>query len=159
MLSLIQDEVVVQNKWMTPQEFTDLIAISQMTPGPIGINTATYAGYSALERSGYSPLLAICGAVIATIALCLPSFLMISVISCFFTKFRTNSYFAAVMTVLRPLSISLIAIAALSLMNRENFIDAVSPVLFLGALVLSLAYKVHPVLIIFLAGIIGLIIY
>src|SRR5690625_1053502 len=56
MLSLIQDEVVTQNHWMTNEEFTDLVAISQTTPGPIGINTATYAGYSAVENAGYSPL-------------------------------------------------------------------------------------------------------
>lgn len=93
MLSMIQEEVVTRNGWMTNQEFTDLIAISQMTPGPIGINTSTYAGYNALANLGYPQLVCILGALMTTIALCLPSFIMISVISYFFIKFRSNSFF------------------------------------------------------------------
>ena len=54
MIALIRNEVVVTHEWMTSQEFTDLLAISQMTPGPIGINTATFAGYTAVMNAGYS---------------------------------------------------------------------------------------------------------
>lgn len=159
MLSLIQDEVVEKNGWMTSKQFVDLIAVSQMTPGPIGINTATYAGYSALENAGYSPLVSILGSIIATLSLCLPSFLLIILISYFFTHFKNNKYFALAMTGIKPISVALIGIAALSLMNEENFIDYVSPLMFLGALFLSLKYKLHPVFIIFIAAIIGLFIY
>src|SRR4051794_8234881 len=87
MLSLIQEEVVENNNWMTKQQFIDLIAVSQMTPGPIGINTATYAGYSALFNAGYTPSVSILGATLATISLCLPSFSLIILISYFYTRF------------------------------------------------------------------------
>lgn len=159
MLSLIQDEVVVQNGWMTAQEFTDLIAISQMTPGPIGINTATYAGYTALVHAGYSSSVAVLGSVVATLSLCLPSFILIVLISYFYTKFRTNTYFAAALAGIKPLSVALIGIAALSLMNSDNFIDYLSPVFFVGALLLSIKYKMHPVYIIFISAAVGLLVY
>lgn len=159
MLSLIQEEVVENNGWLTKQEFTDLVAISQMTPGPIGINTATYAGYSALEHAGHSAGISVLGAVVATIALCLPSFIMISIISYFFIKFRTNRYFSYSMSGIRPLSISLIAFAALSLTTNENFIDFFSPIFFIVALVCSIKFKVHPILILSVAAIAGILIY
>ncbi|SMG38929.1 chromate transporter [Sphingobacterium psychroaquaticum] len=159
MLSMIQEEVVTRNGWMTNQEFTDLIAISQMTPGPIGINTSTYAGYNALANLGYPQLVCILGALMTTIALCLPSFIMISVISYFFIKFRSNRFFSHAMLGIRPLSVSLIALAALSLVSEESFIDYVSVILFAGALVLSVKYKLHPLLILSGAAVLGLIIY
>lgn len=159
MLSLIQEEVVENNGWMSRQEFTDLVAVSQMTPGPIGINTATYAGYSALDHMGYSSGISILGAAMATIALCLPSFIMISIISYFFMKFRSNKYFSSAMWGIRPLSVSLIALAALSLTNNENFIDILSPALFFIALICSIKYKLHPILILSAAAIIGILVY
>lgn len=159
MLSLIQEEVVDNNGWMTKQEFTDLIAISQLTPGPIGINTATYAGYSALVHSGYSHSIGILGAALATIALCLPSFAMISVISYFFWRFRSNKYFSYVMYGIRPISIALIAMAALSLANAENFIDYLSPVLFGASVICSIKFKLPPLFILLGAAIIGLVVY
>ncbi len=74
MISLIQGQVVTQYHWMTMQEFTDVVAISQMTPGPIGINTATYCGYTAVHNAGMSGMMAILGSAMATFALVLPSF-------------------------------------------------------------------------------------
>ena len=68
MLSLIQDEVVDKHGWISTQEFTDIVAISQMTPGPIGINSATYIGYTAVQNAGYSTEISILGSVIATFA-------------------------------------------------------------------------------------------
>ena len=65
MLSLIQNEVVMKNHWLTNAEFTEIVAISQSTPGPIGINTATYVGYTSVINAGYNEWLAIVGAVIA----------------------------------------------------------------------------------------------
>ncbi len=159
MLSLIQEEVVENNGWMSKQEFTDLVAISQMTPGPIGINTATYAGYSALEHSGYSSSISILGAVLATFALCLPSFIMISVISYFYLRFRKNKNFSFAMKGIRPMGIALIALAALSLTNSDNFTDYLSPVLFIAAFIGSVRFKLHPILILLGAAITGLLIY
>src|SRR5690625_5103161 len=149
MLSLIQDEVVTQNHWMTNEEFTDLVAISQTTPGPIGINTATYAGFSAIENAGYPPIIAILGTVLATFTVCLPAFILIILISYSYTKFKNNFYFKAILNGIRPLSIALIGFAAYSLMTPENFTDYLSPLFFVGTLFLSVKYKLHPVILIF----------
>lgn len=115
MLSLIQFEIVDRHHWLTLQQFTDIVAISQMTPGPIGINSATYIGYSVTGS--------VWGAVVATVAVCLPSFLMVLFISYFFVKFKNNKYVNAAMSGLLPMSVALIGAAALLLMNGENFID------------------------------------
>lgn len=80
MLSLIQDEVVNKHHWMTINEFTDIVAISQSTPGPIGINCATYTGYTAVIHAGYPTWLAILGAILASLSVIwLPFLLMVSI--------------------------------------------------------------------------------
>ena len=76
MLSLIQTETVVNHHWLTSPEFTNIVAISQMTPGPIGINSATYCGYAAVHNAGYTGMMAVLGSATATIALVLPSFVL-----------------------------------------------------------------------------------
>lgn len=151
MLSLIQYEVVDKHQWLTLQEFTDVVAISQMTPGPIGINSATYIGYTSTGN--------IWGAVIATFAVCLPSFLLVLLISYFFAKFKSNKYVAAAFSGLRPMTVGLIGAAALLLMNNENFIDYKSILIFGLAFILTWRYKIHPILMICMSGIAGLIIY
>lgn len=151
MLSLIQYEIVDKHQWLSLQEFTDVVAISQMTPGPIGINSATYIGYTTTGN--------VWGSVIATTAVCLPSFLLVLLISYFFAKFKNNRYVAAAFTGLRPMTVGLIAAAALLLMNKENFIDYKSVLIFLAAFFLTWKYKIHPILIICMAGVAGLLIY
>lgn len=151
MLSLIQYEVVDKHQWLTLQEFTDVVAISQMTPGPIGINSATYIGYTSTGN--------IWGAVIATFAVCLPSFLLVLLISYFFAKFKSNKYVAAAFSGLRPMTVGLIGAAALLLMNNKNFIDYKSILIFGLAFILTWRYKIHPILMICMSGMAGLIIY
>lgn len=126
MLSLIQFEVVDKHHWLSSQQFTDIVAISQMTPGPIGINSATYIGYTVTGN--------VWGSVLATFAVCLPSFLLVLLISYFFAKFKNNLYVKAAMSGLLPMSVALIAAAALLLMNKENFIDYKSLLIFIAAL-------------------------
>ena len=133
MLSLIQFEIVERYHWLTLQQFTDVVAISQMTPGPIGINSATYIGYTVTGN--------IWGAVIATVAVCLPSFLMVLFISYFFVKFKNNKYVNAAMSGLLPMSVALIGAAALLLMNKDNFIDYKSILIFVAAFLLTWKYK------------------
>jgi hypothetical protein len=87
MLSLIQNDVVNRYHWISLKEFTDIVAISQMTPGPIGINSATYIGYSAIHNAGYSPEMAILGSTLTTFAVCLPSFILVLLISYYFNRF------------------------------------------------------------------------
>ena len=159
MLSLIQADVVDRYHWITLQEFTDIVAISQMTPGPIGINSATYIGYTAILNAGYSPTVSILGSCLTTAAVCLPSFFLVLSISMAFSKFKLNKYVEAVFVGLRPATVGLIAAAALLLMNSENFIDYKSFLLFGAAFFLTWRYKIHPILMILLAGVAGLFLY
>ncbi|KGN81254.1 chromate transporter [Porphyromonas cangingivalis] len=151
MLSLIQEEVVHKHHWLTMQEFTDIVAISQMTPGPIGINSATYIGYTVTGS--------IWGSILATVAVSLPSFVLVLLISLSFAKFRQNKHVDAVFTGIRPAAVGLIAAAALLLINGENFIDYKSYFLFGVVLLFVLKKWLHPILLIILAGISGLILY
>lgn len=143
--------MVDKHHWLSLQEFTDVVAISQMTPGPIGINSATYIGYTVTGN--------VWGSVIATIAVCLPSFLLVLLISFFFARFKKNKYVAAAFTGLRPMTVGLIAAAALIMMNGENFIDYKSVLIFAAAFYLTWRYKVHPILMICMAGVAGVILY
>ena len=104
MLSLIQNQVVTVHQWLTPEEFTDIVAISQMSPGPIGINSATYIGYSVPHAMGFSPAISVLGSVTATFAVVLPSYLLVLWICILFEKFRSNRYFASVLKVMRPVT-------------------------------------------------------
>jgi chromate transporter len=86
MISLIQGEIVNRYGWLTSGEFTDIVAISQMTPGPIGINSATYVGYTTVLNAGYGPFWAVLGSMTATLAVVLPSLILMIVISKYFIK-------------------------------------------------------------------------
>ena len=149
-ISLIQHEIEVHG-WMTQSEFTDIIAISQMTPGPIGINSATYVGYTA---SG-----TVLGSIIATFAIVLPSFLIMLTLVRFFFALQGNKYLEWAFLGLRPAVIGLIGAAAILLMNRDNFIDYKSFIIFLLAFLLSFTGKFHPILLILMAGVAGFVIY
>jgi len=151
MLSLIQHEVVENYAWVTQQEFTDIVAISQMTPGPIGINSATYIGYTSTGS--------ILGSIVATFAVCLPSFIIVLTIARIFTKFQNNRYVSDAFKGLRPATVGLIAAAALLLMNPENFIDYRSILIFGASFILTMYCKVSPILTIVLAGVAGLLLY
>ena len=173
MLSLIQTQVVTAHSWLTESAFTDIVAISQMTPGPVGINCATYVGYEVVRSSGAGHLIAILGSFTATLAVVLPSFIIVLTIVRFYTKFQHNRIFEGVMSWLRPAVVGLIGAAALILMFsvdwagakpvvsivEENFYDWISWVLFAAATVASLFFKVGPIPIILAGGALGLLIY
>ena len=76
MLSVIQGEIVTRHAWLTGAQFTDIVAVSQMTPGPIGINSATYVGYTAALNATGSPAVAVAGSLLASLAVMLPSFVI-----------------------------------------------------------------------------------
>ena len=160
MISMIQGELVTRHEWLSSNEFTDIIAISQMTPGPIGINSATYVGYSAVVNAGYSHAVGILGSTIATVSVVLPSFILMVLISKFFLKYQKHPIIASVFEGLRPGVVGLLAAAALVLMNRENFGTynwqiLTSIILFAGTFIASYRYKVNPILLIVICGIIG----
>ncbi|MCR4764962.1 MAG: chromate transporter [Bacteroidaceae bacterium] len=159
MISLIQGEVVSKYEWLTPQQFTDIVAVSQMTPGPIGINSATYVGYSTTGS--------VWGSIVATFAVVLPSFILMLTISKFFLKYQHHPLVEAVFKGLRPAVIGLLAAAALLLMTAENFgsfTDSryqfiISCLLFLLAFVSTSRFKANPILMIIICGLIGLVVY
>lgn len=151
MLSLIQNEVVVERGWITSSEFTDIVAISQMTPGPISINCATYIGYTASGSSVW-------GSALATLGVCTPSLVLMLIGSVFYFKLQNNPYISRTMRFMRPIVIGLILSAALMLVNRENFIDYRSILIFAGALA-AVWYKVNLLLIVALSGLAGYLLF
>ena len=159
MLSLIQNEVVTVHAWIDETTFTDIIAISQMTPGPIGINSATYIGYEVLANSGASQLLCVMGSFTATFAVVLPSFIIVLAICKVYDKFKDHYLFKGVMTGLRPAVIGLIGTAALGLATPENFIDWKSIVICIAAFAALYFKKAGPFTIIGLGAVVGFILY
>ncbi len=152
MLSLIRHEIM-DHGWLTESMFTDIVAISQMTPGPIGINTATYIGYTATGGT-------ILGSAIATLAVVLPSFILVLYTSKFIQKHHESAAIKGIFAGLRPVVVGLIGSAALLLMNRENFKELFSSIaICIVSFILAYFVKLHPIIIVILAGIAGYIIY
>lgn len=169
-ISLIQHEVLAYG-WMTEKEFVDIVAISQVTPGPIGINCATYVGYTATQS--------VLGSVMATGALVLPSLIiMLTLCKVYFllsTKFADNVYFQNTLRYLRFAVLGLIAAAALLLITPSTFIDTYSIIFFAAVFVMTILPQFvksrqpavkktlnilsHPILLIIFAGIAGYVIY
>lgn len=159
MLSLIQNEVVTVHGWIDYGTFTDIVAISQMTPGPIGINSATYIGYQVLLNSGAQEALCILGSFTATFAVVLPSFIIVLLLCKVYEKWRDHYLFKGVMTGLKPATLGLVGTAALSLATPENFIDWKSFVICILAFIALYFKKVGPFGIIGIGALAGLIIY
>ena len=159
MLSLIQNEIVVQNNWLSNAEFTDIVAISQMTPGPIGINSATYIGYEVLARTGASEFLCILGSATATFAVVLPSFIIVLAICRVYERWKDHYMFQGIMSGLKPATLGLIGTAALGLATPENFIDWKSYVLCISAFIALYFKKLGPFSVIGLGALAGLLIY
>ena len=159
MLSLIQNEVVTVHNWITDTTFTDIVAISQMTPGPIGINSATYIGYEVLINQGASELLCVLGSFTATFAVVLPSFIIVLALCKVYNKWKDHYMFKGVMTGLRPAVLGLIGTAALSLATPENFIDWKSFVICIAAFGALYFKLIGPFTIIGIGAVLGLILY
>ena len=167
MLSLIQGEVVTKHAWLTAAEFTDIVAVSQVTPGPIGINSATYVGYAAVTHAGYSASWGMLGSCLATVAVVLPSFLLMLLVVKFFQKYRDNAIVESMFASLRPTVVGLIAAAAILLMTRENFSTPsespwqfyISLFLFISTFIGTQYFKINPIRMILLCGLAGLLLY
>lgn len=150
MISLIYNEVVVQNSWLTAAELADVAAISQMTPGPIAINCATYVGYTVTGN--------VWGSLLATIAVCLPSLTLMMLATKFYLRLRNNRQFKGAMSGMQPMMIGLILSSALMLFGNETFIDWKSWVIFAGCFIASVK-KVNPILLIVLSAVAGVVMY
>lgn len=176
MLSLVE-KAVVEPGWISETMFTDIVAISQMTPGPIGINSATYIGFvapgsvnPALSGIGWGLL----GSCLATLAVVVPAFFLVLYSSHFIRRHSESGVIKAIFSGLRPVVVGLIASAAIMLMNAANFNpNGITWQLWVNIAICAIAfclayfpiplgkkrYKPHPILIIILAGITGYLLY
>ena len=159
MLSLIQNKVVTVHGWISDGTFTDIVAISQMTPGPIGINSATYIGYEVLANSGASEFLCILGSFTATFAVVLPSFIIVLALCKVYDRWKDHYMFKGIMSGLKPAVLGLIGTAALSLATPENFIDWKSFMLCILAFIALFFKKIGPFSAIGLGALAGLLLY
>lgn len=167
MLSLIHNETVVKNHWLTNAEFTDIVAISQSTPGPIGINCATYVGYTSVLHAGYPQWVACLGSVLASLSIMWLPFILMILISRYLISHKNSKDVQNIFSGLRPAIIGLIAAAAVLLMNKENFGSPTeNPVLFgISVALFAFAFyfikfkKTNPILIMLICGIIGLFVF
>ena len=149
MISLIQNEIVVQQGWLSNTQLSDIIAVSQMTPGPIAINCATYVGYLVTGN--------IWGSLLATTAVCIPPLSIMLLISMFYKKLKSNRYMQGVLDWIKPMMVGMIGAAALLYMNKETFIDWSSILIFAGCFFASWK-KINPIILIAIAAVVGLLI-
>lgn len=149
MISFLQNEVVYKQAWLSTAQFTDIVAISQVTPGPVGINLATYTGYT---TSGN-----VAGALVATVAVCLPSLILLILVGKYL--FATKDKYPSVWRILRLVVIGLIASAALTLCTPENFVDYKSILLCMCAFAAVWKYKTSPIWVLVLSAGVGLLLY
>ena len=164
MLSLIQTETVMHHHWLSSAEFTNIVAISQMTPGPIGINSATYCGYTAVHNMGLSNTMAIFGSITATSALVLPSLILMLLISKMFLKYMKTPAVQSIFMGLRPVVVGLLAADTLLLCNAENFSlpsinvwqFSISIGLFIATFIGTMWLKINPIRMICYAAVAGM---
>jgi len=149
MLPLIEKEIVNNNKWLSYNEFIDIIGISQMTPGPIAINSATFVGY---RVSG------VLGSIVATLGVVTTSFILVSLAYIFFNKFKESKILTSALSGMRPALIGLIVSVFLSL-GYESYRDANSVIIALIIGGLLYKTKLHPILIIVISGLLGTVFY
>ena len=171
-IGIIQSEIVIAKGWISESVFTDILAISQMTPGPVGLNCSTYVGYEVMKNAGASEALACLGSAAASLAVVLPSFLIMLAIVRFYTTFHPNSLFQGVMSSLRPAVAGLVGAAALALMLRftlggsgpivqiltGNFPDWKSWALFAASFAAYVWLKLGPMVLLAAGAVLGLLI-
>ena len=150
MLSLIRFEIVEHHHWLTGNEFTNIIAISQATPGAIGINSATYVGYTTAG---------VFGSIVADVAVVLPSFFLMYVLINIFNKYKENLYVKSILNIMQYVIIGLIASAVAVMITQEtfgkNFSDFAAWSILAVSFVAMKFFKVSPILLIVLGGIFG----
>lgn len=149
MLPLIEREIVTHRHWISYKDFIDIIGISQMTPGPIAINSATFVGY---KVSGFW------GSVAGTVGVTAFSFILVSIATHYIIKFKESTAIKAVLLGMRPAAIGLIISAFLSL-AKESYYDVKSVIIGVIIMAILLSKKVHPILTIVIAGLLGILFY
>lgn len=157
-MPLIQSQVVEKYGWLTMGQFTDLITIAEMTPGPIGVNSATFVGIN---------IAGIPGAIIATMGCIAPSLIIVSLLAFIYYRFKGVSVLQSVLGSLRPAVVALIAGAGLSILQYVVFkdgtfsvslsnLDFIGIVIFIGAFFVLRRFKWNPILVMLGCGVVGL---
>ena len=147
MIPFMQREIIEKHQWLSSSEFVDIIGISQMTPGPVSVNSATFVGY---KVGG------VVGSIFATLGITVTSFILVSIASKAIDKFKESKYLKAALLGMRPVLIALIINAFISL-AKDAYVDVKSIIvtLIVGGCLFS--KKIHPIVIIVLAGLLGII--
>ncbi|MCK4257596.1 MAG: chromate transporter [Halanaerobiales bacterium] len=148
MISLIQNELLTHG-WLSLKDFVDIIAIAEMTPGPIAVNSGTFVGFKISSLSG---------AILATMGVITPSLILVLILAHFFNKVKNSPHTTTILTFLRPTVIGLIFAAGLSI-GKFSMIDWKSYLIGGAVFLVMVKTKIHPILVIFLSGVVGVIIY
>lgn len=155
-LPIIQNQVVDLNHWLTAREFGDIVTISQMTPGPIAINAATFVG---------TKVAGVPGAIVSTLGTVLPSFVIVLFLAWFYYKYRQLRSIKAILKGLRPAVAALIAASGVSMIMAcfwpdgvvaLNKINIESLILFVGAFVVLRKFEIGPIKVMVACGIVAL---
>ena len=149
MIPFIQKEIVEKNTWISISEFIDIIGISQMTPGPVAINSATFVGY---KVNG------IIGSVFATIGVVTTSFILVIIANRTLEKFKESKAIKAALTGMRPILIALILKATIDL-AKESYIDLKSIIIATIIGIVLFKKNINPILAIVISGVLGLMFY
>ncbi len=149
MLPFMQREIVENNCWISMSQFSDIIGISQMTPGPVAINSATFVGY---KVGGVG------GSLVATLGVITTSFILVTIINKILDKFKESITVKAMLAGMRPILIALIIYAFIDL-AKESYVDLKSIIITIIIGIILVSKKVHPILVIVIAAILGLIFY
>lgn len=148
-LSFIQREVIEANRWITPEQFVDIVAIAEMTPGPIAVNSATFVGYN---------MFGVWGGIMCTLCTIAIPVTLSLIVSFYFSKFKENRQLQNALKGIRPAAIGLIAASCLSI--AEISITSVYSLLFFGiALLLVWKFKANPIITLILCGALGGVFY
>ncbi len=138
MLPIMQKEVVEKNKWINTEEFMDIIAVAEVTPGPVAVNTSSYVGF---KRAGFK------GAVVCTLGTVLPSFLIILFIAMFFGHYRNNPIIEKMFMGIRPAVVALILSAVYKLKKGMN-ITVFTIIIAIATVGIILLFDVNPIFVI-----------
>jgi len=149
MLPLIEQEIVYINQWLTPSEFIDIIAISQMSPGPIAVNAATFVGYK---------YLGVLGSIVATFGVVCCSFFLVTILAKVIIKHYKSFVVSGIFSGIRPGVIGLIAAACVSLF-KSSIVDIKGFIIGVIVLFMLQRTKLHPIAIIFISGALGIAMY
>ena len=158
-LPLIQDEIVTNHQWLTQQEFTDLITISQMTPGPIAINSATFVG---------NQIAGVLGGIAATLGSVFPSIILVTLLAYVYMKYRNLASLQYVLKALRPVVVAMIATAGMSILVTSFWgdqvigiqtVNIIAVIIFVICLTLLFKTKWDPVMVMMLAGVLNVVAY